>query len=699
MAAFDHLFSPRGIAVVGASADPSRIGGQPVRALLDAGYTGRIYPINRRHERILGLRCYPSIDAIDGPCDVAIIAVRAPYVEDIVRQCGAHGIGYAIIFSSGFSEADPSSGALERSLVSAARKAKVRLVGPNCEGIVSVANRVFAVFGWIAGDVNIRSGSLSMVFQSGGVGFGVVAKCDQLGVGMRHCVSSGNEADLTSPDLLNAFVNDEKTDVIFAYLEGIRNGRALLEVGKAALRARKPILVWKGGKSSSGSHAAASHTGRMAGAYEVFAAVARQGGLIEVDSVEEVADLCHVFRSRWWPEGSNVGVVGISGGSGIVFADKASEYGLCLPELREGTVSKLKEILPSFGSAANPVDVTGGIFNDMSAFTKALGVVVADPHIDQVCVLLATLPSAVALKAAESVSEVSAAGGKPILVAWSPREGSANEAYRIFEKAGVPVVSSPGRLALAASRFTRFARRSHTLHNDSGMNTEVESPRRMQIKLGTPNELDAKNILAAYGISVSRDVVVRWGDPLEPVLGQLRVPLVVKVLSPDIEHKTEVGGVVTNVVSAQELANALTKIAMNVRRTRPETPVQEFLVSEMVTGAIETLVGVINDDVFGPVVGFGLGGIYTEVLKDISYRAAPFGCADAFDLIGEIKANGIFNGIRGMGSLNVHKLAHTISAISRMAWELRDQIREFEINPLFVGVNDCIAADALVIRK
>lgn len=701
MIELNPLFSPRGIAVVGASADVSRIGGQPIKALLDAGYTGAIYPVNPKHQSILGLQCFSSIEAIVGPCDLAIIAVRADQVPDVVRSCGARGIRYGVILSGGFSEIGSEGRTLQKLLILIAHENNVRIIGPNCQGLISVPNRLFAVFGAIARDIEIGNGNVSMVFQSGGFGFSIVTLCDQLGIGFRHCVSSGNEADVTSTELLDSFLDEPGTEILCTYIEGIRDGRELMRVGTKSLTAGKPILVWKGGKSRQGSRAAASHTASMTGRYDIFRAVARQSGLIEVDNVEEMADLIRVFSPGLMPQGYGVGVMGISGGSGIVFADKAAESGLNLPELSPDTTDKLKALLPSFGSSANPVDVTAGIFNDISAFTNAVTLLLADPNIDQLCVLLASLPGTLALKAAETIAQARKLSNKPIHVAWSARRTSAESAYEVLENAKIPIVPSPVRLASAVARLARFASDRRAIPNSA--QDLVTSNMRIQPASLTPdeqpNETEAKKVLEAYGISVTHDIIVQSNDSLDNVFGKLRPPLAVKILSKDIQHKTDIGAVELNISSVEELSDAVDRVRRNSIKACPNAIVQGVLVSEMICNATEAIVGVINDDAFGPIVAFGLGGIYTEVLHDISYRAAPFGHDTAMDMINQLRGKAVFYGVRNSAKLNIEKLAETLVAVSQLAWDLKDHISELDINPLFVRPNDCIAADALLLVK
>lgn len=700
MPALERLFNPCGIAIVGASADLTRIGGQPIKALTEAGYAGRIYPVNPKYQEVGGMRCYRSIADIDGVCDLALIALSASAVAAAVAACGAKGIPFAIILSSGFKEIGDQGRVLETALKDVGRKSGVRLIGPNCQGVLSIPNRLFATFGAIAQETALRAGAVSMAFQSGGFGFGVMLLCEEMGIGFRHCVSVGNETDITTPELLNAFLDDPQTRVACAYVEGVSDGRALMAVGRKSMAVGKPVLIWKAGKSEVGRRAAGSHTANITGSTDIFRAAARQSGIVEVGSVEDMVDLFRVFTNCRLPRGNRVGVLGISGGSGIVFADTASDRGLVLPDFAPDTTATLRNVIPVFGSAANPADLTADVFNNIASFTKAMTIVLEDPGIDQLCLLLASLPGAHALNAAQAIVAAAQRSDKPILVGWSARRNRAAAAYEVLESAGIPIISTPERLARASAALAAFAdarrrlsRRAVSVPAAAALPIPNALPEKAQL-----SEAEGKCLLAAYGIPVTRDVLIGADDCADLSGLDIAFPVAVKIVSADIQHKTEAGGVQLDIANRDALQAAVRTVLADVRRLVPEARIDGIMISEMIRDGRETLVGVVNDEAFGPTVVLGLGGIFVEVLRDVSYRVAPFDIETAREMVGELRGRILFDGYRGSPVLDVDALCRTLVRVSEMAWHLRTRLASLDINPLFVRPRGLgvVAADAVV---
>ena len=410
----DRLFAPRGIAIVGASGDAARIGGQPLHALIKAGYQGGLYPVNPRYPELAGRRCYASVGEIDGPCDLAIVALPARMVPEAIRACGVAGIPYAVILTAGFRETGAAGAAIEADLAGALAETGIRAVGPNCQGMLATDTRVWAVFGGIANEVELKRGPVSCAFQSGGFGYAIVNLAEAQGVGLRRCVSTGNETDIRMPEMIEALLDDDGTSMAFALLEGTPDARRLLHVGRRSLETGKPVLVWKSANTEAGAKAAQSHTANMTGSAALYRAAFRQSGLIEVDDVEPIVDFAKLYQLRRLPAGRNVGVLSISGGSGIVLADRGTALGLRLPEFQQGTLEALAGIVPDFGSIHNPADVTASAVADASLLTRTIGIVLADPGVDQLAVLLASLPGTAALRAAEAIAAATAASDKPV---------------------------------------------------------------------------------------------------------------------------------------------------------------------------------------------------------------------------------------------------------------------------------------------
>ena len=698
---FHRLFHPRGIAIIGASADATRIGGHPLRALQKAGYKGGIFPVNPRYREINGLACYPLCSAIGAQCDVAIIAVPAALVAQAVQDCGDAGIGFAIILTAGFRETGPEGAKLEADLKQVAVEAKVRLIGPNCQGLISLEERVWAVFGSVSEETELRPGRVSCAFQSGGFGYAIVNLAEAQGVGFRYCVSSGNETDIAMPELLSAFLDDPGTDIVIGVMEGTPDARGLIELGRKSLRLGKPVLIWKSAITEAGAKAAQSHTANMTGRSDLYRAAFRQSGIIEVGDVEPIVDIAKLVSHGRLPTGANVGVLSISGGSGIVFADRAIANGLNLPSFSETTLAALREIIPAFGSIQNPADVTAGIFNDMTLLTRTIEIVLQDASVDQLCVLLASIPGAPAARAAEAIVAAAKTTTKPISVGWSGRRAKSAEAYALLEAAQIAVIPTPVRLAEAASRLAKFAiDRQRLLPRVAPAVPPLPPGLVLPLQAGALSEFDSKAVLARFGIASTREVLVATGADIDAATAGLNPPFAVKVLASAISHKSDVGGVKLGVGAGPALAKAAAAVVANARAAVPEAQIDGVLVAEMASG-LELLVGAINDPVFGPVVAFGLGGVMTEILGDVTYRIAPFDLETANDMIAELKGARLFDGYRGSPMTDKQALARLLVEVSRMAMALQERIGEIDINPVFVGStgNGVIAADALIVLR
>jgi len=696
---FERLFHPRGIAIIGASADLTRISGQPIKALINARYAGGVYPINPKYPEMHGLKCYPDVMSLEAPCDLAVVAVPAPAVAQAIRDCGKAKIPFAVVLTAGFRETGAEGRKLEAELKRAVAESGVRVVGPNCQGMLSIQARVWAAFGSVSDETDFRPGTVSCAFQSGGFGYAVVNLAEAQGIGFRYCVSSGNEIDIAMPELLAAFLDDPGTSLSFAYLEGTPDARRLLDLGRKSLETGKPVLIWKAGTTDAGIKAAASHTANMTGSYDLYRAAMRQSGLIEVDDVEPIVDIAKLFAQGRLPKGNSIGVVSISGGSGVVFADSAVRGGLTLPPFAPETLARMRKIVPAFGSPENPADLSAAVFNDDTLFTRSLEVVLQDPGLDQVSILLASISGPRADRAAELIAAAAARTDKPVHVAWSGRQAKSVGATRALEQAGVPFITTPVRLARAAAVLARFAADRRRLLPRRA--PAVSTPKGLALPAGavTLNEAESKAVLQAFGVPVVREVYVAAGGDVGARARELQAPLAVKVVSRGIAHKTEAGGVRLGVQHA-DLAQAARAVMQSAARAVPDATIEGVLVAEMAQG-VETLIGVINDEAFGPVVALGLGGVLTEVLKDVTYRVAPFDLDTARDMIAELRGARLLDGYRGKPAADKEALAAVLVAVSQMAAALAGRLQELDINPVFVRPvgQGVVAADALIVLK
>ena len=703
MPPFERLFHPRGIAVIGASADATRAGGQTVDALARHGYAGAVYPVNPRYPSIGNWRCYGTPEDLDGPCDIAVIALPAAQVPDMVARCAQRGIPYGVVLGGGFRETGAQGAALEQAMVSAARAAGMRLLGPNCLGLVNTEHAVYAAFGSLVREPKLVPGPVSAVLQSGGFGNSLVIRCALAGVGFRNVVMSGNEADLSAPELIDAYVDDPGTQVILAYLEGIADGRGFMAAARRALAVGKPLIVWKAGNTRQGTRAAASHTANLTAPYDIFRAAFRQCGVIEAHDVDEAADFALCLLAKRRARGRNVAVMGGSGGSAVVFCDTADAVGLTLAAPAPSTMQVLRDNLPNVASLENPIDYAAGYPRpgDEPKLKRALDAVLADPGIDQVGLLYATVLGATLELSARVLAEAVARSDKPVLAFSVMPHALAPAGHDLLQAAGIPILPSPARVARAMGMLATYAEALAGRERTDEMPVLPELPS-CDLPPGavTLAEHEAKSLVGLFGIPVTRDVLLKPERLGDPFVG-LRFPLAVKIASRDIAHKTDIDAVRLGIRDPAGLAHAASEVLANARGALPQARIAGVLVSEMVEDALEAIVGVVNDAAFGPVVALGLGGVLAESLRDVSYRMAPFGLDTARAMIAELRGARLFEGVRGKPARDAEALAEMLVRVSALAWLLRSRIAEIDLNPVMVRARGAgvVAADALIVLR
>ncbi len=701
MSDFSKLFNPCGVAIVGATEDTIRAGGQALDAITRNGFTGGIFPVNPNYDTLLKLRCYRSITDIDQPCDVAVIAIPAKHVPGIIEQCGAKGIPFAIVLGGGFRETGAEGIANEERMLAAARKGGVRIIGPNCLGLVNIHQKVFTGFGSITKPPMLKPGVVSAVIQSGGFGNSVVIQTAAARVGFRYVVASGNESDIQAPELINAFVDDPETKVILAYLEGVADGRALMAAARRALAAGKPVIILKAGNTTQGQRAAASHTANLTSSYDIFRAAFKQCGVIEVTDTHEAGDYAQCFASGRQARGRNVVVMGGSGGSAVGFSDAADEVGLKLVPLSEKTMKVLRENLPNVASLENPVDYAAGFISDKNAprFLSSLDAILADPDVHQVGMLLATSTGRTMFNGVDGVAQAMKKSDKPVMFFCSIPYEAGPEGFDLIEQHKIPMQPSPRRVAYAMGKLADYY--DVLQQRDSICNPPQPKARTLpSLPAGaaTLDEHESKNVLRVFGIPVTHDALL---PPGAAVPANVTYPVAVKIASRDIAHKSDIGGVRLNVQDKSQLEKAVAEVLANAKRAAPKAGIAGVLVSEMIADGLETIVGVVNDACFGPVVAFGLGGILAETIRDVTYRVAPFDKVEALSMVREIRGAKLFDGVRGQPARDVDALANLLVSVSDMAWLTRDRVAEMDINPVLVRPvgKGVVAADALVVLK
>ena len=698
----ERFFNPRAIAIVGASRDLVTISGQPLKHLTSHHYKGRLYPVNPRYQDIAGVKCYASIADLPEAPDLVLVLVNASRVAGILRQCGAKGVPYAIIFSSGFSEVGGGGVSLQQELSAIAREHDIGVIGPNCQGMINIADSVFAGFGSVFHN-DYEPGVVSMVSQSGGFGFSVMnLSSKDGGLAFRQIVTTGNEIGVSALDFISYYIRDPNTEIIVGYIEGLKDARRLVEIGNKALASGKPILMWKVGNTEQGQKAAASHTANLGGAMALYKAAFRQTGIIQVEDIQDVIDYGRAFRCGRLPRGNRLAIVTISGGAGILMTDECIGRGMRLAELAPETLAKLREFVPSFGSLLNPVDVTAAIFNDTSLINRTLQAIADDPNVDCVAMINASLQGELAATIAAEIVAVAGKTDKPVLLAWSARDADALETYGMLDDARIPHYKSPvrcGRALAALSWYAQAKRRSEARRAEVASTLNRPNAKRaLAGKTADVSEHAAKRILAEYGISVTQEELATGKEQALTVARRIGYPVALKVQSPDILHKTEARAVRLNIASDEELAASYEEILVSARAYNKDAKIEGVLVQEMVKGGVEVILGVTNDPQFGPAVMFGLGGIFAEVLKDVAFRLVPITPSVARDMIGEIKGYPVLAGARGRAPADVEALADAIVRLSALAVDLEAELAELDINPLLVmecgkGVK---AADALI---
>ena len=697
---FSRLFGARSIAVIGASADEKTPSGQPLMHLRNLGYPGEVYPVNPRYEVIGQWRCYPSVSALPAAPDVALVAVAAERAPAVLEECGNKGIRFVIMITSGFAEMGEAGMAAQARLLETARRHGISMIGPNCQGMINAADGFSLGFGAPYG-LRYNRGGISMTSQSGAWGNAVMILANQEGLGFRHYVSTGNEAQTTSLDLVDWYLDDPQTRLVVSYVEGFQDAHRLVSIGRKALELGKPYLLWKVGTSEAGARAAASHTANLGGEMALYRAAFEQSGIIEVTDVDDLADRAHALLTGRRPGGNRVAVISMSGGAGVLMADHCAAAGLELPTLSPDTLERLRAILPAFAGLNNPIDVTGNVSAREGSFVEALELILADPLVDMLGICLASISGPAGNQIAIDVARVCAATTKPVLVAWCADVERTREGYEALAAVGTPRYDTPVRCARGMDALWHFerARRDHERISAEPV-LRLERPAQRQALAGLQADLteyQAKQVLADYGIPVTREALATTAEQAVVLAAQIGFPVVMKIVSPMIPHKTEAGGVKVGVRDAQAVREAFSEIVANAGCHSPGAPIDGVLVQAMVSGGTEVIVGVTQDPLFGPAILFGLGGIFAEVMKDVCFRIAPITRSEAMAMIRSIRAFPILDGARGRPKADLDALADALVRLAALAVDLQDSIAEIDINPLIVlpAGQGVVAVDAL----
>jgi acyl-CoA synthetase (NDP forming) len=671
-----RLLAPRSITVIGASAGGG-IPALPLRFLRKHGFPGALYPVNPRQQEIEGLRCYPDIAALPEVPDLAMVMLGAARVGAALEACGAAGVPFAIVCGSGFAETGAEGAALQDEVAAIAARHGIGLLGPNCQGMMNVPGRVFAGF--------------SSAFHDPGFGFGIAGMAEEAGLGLARVVTLGNAAGLQPADILDGFADDDGTETIGLFVEGAgRAPRRLLDAARRCAAAGKPVLGWIAGMTSGGARAAAAHTAALAGDARLTRALLEEAGIIPVEDIADLPDLARALAPRRRARGRRMAVVTISGGAGVAMVDEAERRGLAMAPLAAETTAALAEVVPSFGSTANPVDVTAALIAEPERLTRALDLVAADAAVDMVAVVPTVLQGAAAATVAQAIAATAARTDKPILASWCPRPGLAEAAHATLAAAGVPNFPSPVRCvralaALATPLPAGAPARPAALHGGPAT---------------TLAEHAAMGLLEAAGIPTARAILARTAEEAAAAAARIGAACALKVQSPDIPHKSDAGAVALGVTPA-DAAAAFARVMANARAAVPQAHIEGVLVQRMVGGGVEVILGLRHDPAYGPAVLVGLGGVLAEALEDVAVALCPVSPARAAAMVAGLRGARLLAGFRGAPPADAAALERAICALSELGLARAAEIETLEVNPLLVlprgeGV---VAVDALAVLR
>lgn len=689
-----RLLKPEKICVIGAS-EKSGFGGDTCRNVIEYMREGSYYFVNPKRDEIFGKPCFRSVEDVPGSFDLAVICTPQPAVEDLLRRSRARGAGAAVVFASGYKEIGNAGGRENQDRLAAlCEELGIALMGPNCAGFVNYTDGIYP-FAFLS-ESRDRKGSVGVVSQSGQI---CLSLMDSPGMKFSYVISSGNSAVVRMEDYLEFLVDDDSTKVVAMYLEGVQNVPQFLACLRRAALKRKPVVILKAGRSEKGSRLAASHTGSLSGADAVFDAVFQKYGVIRVDDVEElmaVSMMLSVLPSL--PSKPGIASMNLSGGETGVCADVGQMWGIAYPDFEEETLAGLRAQLPSYASPANPLDMTATLSYDVQAYAGALRTVMSDPNVGLVAIgytLLERIADPAICYMTEAIELVAAEPGAKPMVMIPFLENTRNEEYaRRLERAGVPVLPP----TVYAFKILRYLE-DFAAYRPDGRCLELTAPdtRGRGVKTAL-SEHESKLFLSGHGVAVPRERVARSAAEALEAAGEYGYPVVLKIDSGDIMHKSDAGCVKVGIRDEAQLSAVYEEILANARRYKPDAQIGGVLVQEMLKAGTEVIIGVNNDPQFGPMVMCGLGGVFVEIFKDVSMAMAPVSREEALGMLRSLKGYKLFAGYRGGAKLDEQAVADLIVQVAQMVAAEKDSLAELDINPVFVYEKGVALADALVLK-
>ena len=704
-----NLFHPRSVALIGASTEQNKLSGRPFRFFREYGYAGNIYPVNPKYPEIAGVPCFAKLSDIPGKVDLAVITLPATAVPEALAECGTKGVKAAAIISSGFAEVGGEGLRLQEELQRIALENGIAVCGPNCSGFVYFPERVTATFSVGLDGGFPETGPAAFISQSGALSSYILGAAKERGLAFRYWITTGNECMLSFTDYLQYLLEDPEVRLVLGYLEDARDGQAFQTAARRALALDKPLIILKAGRSEAGAKASVSHTGSLAGADEVYQAVFSQNGVLRADSLDELFDLALLAQAPRRPRGRRVQVVSISGAAGILMADVGSELGLEFSDLSPVTKDELEKIMPPFASITNPMDVTAEAVARPGLLTQAAEVILTDPNVDNLVMFFGIVPGAHE-RLATGIAQVAQSTDKLVMMTWFPLPRA--DIWMSLARAGVPVFPEPARGIRAlgkmaqyvAARERSFSRHTAAIASLSGFESSVEKILDQAKSEGRNvlSEVETKSLLKALGLTAPHGGLARSAAEARSVANSIGGPVALKASSPDLLHKTEAGVIRLGLKSPQEVERAFEEIVAKAKKWNPQARLDGVLVEEMIGGDTrEVIVGARQDLRFGPIVTFGLGGVFVEAIRDFAVWPAPLTLDEAREMIRRIRGYRILTAFRGRPAPDLEALAQVLCQVGQFACAWRERIAELEINPLFVlpEGSGVVVGDALAVLR
>ena len=704
-----NLFHPRSVALIGASTEQNKLSGRPFRFFREYGYAGNVYPVNPKYPEIAGVPCFAKLSDIPGEVDLAVITLPATAVPQALAECGTKGIKAAAIISSGFAEVGGEGVRLQDELQRIALENGINVCGPNCSGFVYFPERVTATFSVGLDGGFPETGPAAFISQSGALSSYILGAAKERGLAFRYWITTGNECVLSFTDYLQYVLEDPEVRLVLGYLEDARDGEAFQAAARTALVLDKPLIIMKTGRSEAGAKASVSHTGSLAGADEVYQAVFSKNGVLRAENLDELFDLALLAQAPRRPRRKRVQVVSISGAAGILMADVGNEFGLEFADLSDTTKDELQKIMPTFASIANPMDVTAEAVARPGLLSQAAEVILKDPNVDNLVMFFGIVPGAHE-KLATAMARVAQGTDKLVMMTWFPLPRA--DIWMSLARAGVPVFPEPARGIQALGKMAQYVEaREKVLSLQPGASTketnlgsEIENILDQAKNQGRNalSEVEAKSLLKALGLTVPRGGLARNAAEARSVANRIGGPVALKAASPDLLHKTEAGVIRLGVEGPDDVERAFEEIVAKAKKWDPRARLDGVLVEEMIGGDTrEVIVGARQDLRFGPIVTFGLGGVFVEAIRDFAVWPAPLTLDEAREIIRRIRGYRVLTAFRGRPAADLEAVAQVLCDVGQLACQWQERIAELEINPLFVlpEGSGVIAGDALAVLR